>query len=136
MKKKNPQVPPITINEEVLRQEHFVQSGIKKYTDAVMDFSCQVKDKAINYAKADLNGDEYEVNSSHVNNASRKVFVISPKRHMGWCVCFQIMEYISSGFVGAGTSNLSKSWGVPLALTGLIICTILLLIRKLHLEEK
>ncbi len=135
MKKKNSPIPPVTINEEMLKNERFVQSGINKYKAAVTDFAVQVKDSAVKFAQIDNNDDEYEVTSAHVDSASKKSFFSAPHPHRGWCIFLQIIEYVCTGLIGAGVSNLETSWGLIVSFVAGGICVILLLVRKLRLEE-
>lgn len=109
---KNLAKPTTTIEENVLDDAGFINSGKTKYKSLLQAFAEELFDRSVLLCDAGRNEEEREVTREHVVQASHIIYGKSYSKVSIPHVVLQIIEYVFSAGIGVGASNLSSSWGV------------------------
>lgn len=103
--------PQPIIEEKILTDAGFINSGRSKYKEMVRAFSEELFEKSVLVCEANNHEVEREVTGEHVNRATHIIYGKTIDKPNKWSVLIQIVELILTAFAGVGGSNLEKTWG-------------------------
>lgn len=123
--------------DQELVQAGLTTSGLKRYTDAVLDFEKTLLEKAIVFAQADKADDSnIEVTHDHVRSGAMAMAAsLGKSKSSAWSVPVQIGEYIFTALAGIGGGSLKEPWGTPLFVLSVAIAVILFVVRSTRLKQ-
>jgi len=117
----------IDVDDSKLRELNFTPHGISRFNEGLSVIAEKLIEKSVAYANIE---NERDVTEKHVRQAIAvtTVSLIQPKKP-AWLTFCQIGEYVCTGIVGAGASNLDKSIGIFAFGLGIAIAVVLFTFR-------
>lgn len=103
--------PQPIIDENILTDAGFINSGRSKYQEMVRAFSEELFEKSVLVCEANNHEAEREVTGEHVNRATHIIYGKTIDKPDKWSVLFQIVELVLTAGAGVGASNLTETWG-------------------------
>lgn len=104
--------PSISIDEDILLDAGFINSGKRKFIETVVEFSESLFTKTVMLSDATSEESEREITSDYVKEAAFKIFAHPLKHYSKTYRLLSIAEYIFSIGIGVGASNLNTFWGI------------------------
>src|ERR1035437_6382083 len=102
----------VKIEDPLLRNEGFTESGCRRYCDSVLDYANTLKTRAVLYAEADKAPDlAREVTHDHVRAAA----IALAGRQTGpsaWGIAGQVSEYLATASAGFSAGNIDTGLGI------------------------
>lgn len=103
--------PQPIIEERILTDAGFINSGRSKYQEMVKAFSEELFEKSVLVCEANNHETEREVTGEHVNRATHIIYGKTINKPDKWSLILQIVELVLTAAVGVGASNLKEIWG-------------------------
>lgn len=130
--------PEIEIKKERLIQSEFTNSGVRKYTSAILQYSRELFATALLIADNEkAEGYNREISERTISSAinqmeDNKIRLRNPQL----LVVTQIFEYVFTLVAGAGASNLDSKIGVLAFGFGLSIAIVLFIFRITYIKSR
>ena len=105
------QKPQPIIEEQILTDAGFINSGRSRYQEMVRAFSEELFDKSVLVCEANNHEAEREVTGEHVNRATHIIYGKTIDKPNKLSLILQIIELILTAGAGVGASNLTETWG-------------------------
>lgn len=123
--------PEISINDGELISAKYTSAGIQRYKQTIKSYSKSLFNKAILIGELDkADGYDREITEHHVRKATIEMTnAFSKTEKSAWIIFCQAGEYLCTGVVGVGASNLKENWGTITFGLGLVIGIALFVFR-------
>jgi hypothetical protein len=132
---KNLVKPQPIIDEQILTDAGFINSGKSKYQEMIKAFSETLFEKSVLVCEANNHEGEREVTGEHVNRATHIIYGKTIDKPDKWSLIVQIIELIITAFAGVGASNLKDTWGALLFGACLALAVMIFVVRNVVLKR-
>lgn len=129
--------PDVVVDEAMLTNAGFVNSGIVRYRTILTDTAKEVFDRAIALGDAaKATGLDREVTHDHVMTAARAIpGHLAAQPRPWWIIPCHILEYVLAIVAGLGAGHIKEDWGVFLFGGGLAVAVLLIVARLLKQDR-
>lgn len=127
--------PQPIIDEQVLTDAGFINSGKSKFQEMIKAFSDELFDKSVLVCEANNREGEREVTGEHVNRATHIIYGKTIDKPDKLTLIVQIFELILSAFAGVGASNMKDTWGAILFGGCLALAVMIFVVRNVVLKR-